>query len=81
MYLYLKGLWWGSGVANGRESYRSGGSDNRLWKGEAYICAVAGGITVTYYMKLVTNKFKSGGLREKRAVTTWNVGNHVNICL
>jgi len=32
-------------------------------------------------MKLVTNKFKSGGLYEKHAVATWNLGNHISICL
>jgi len=32
-------------------------------------------------MKLVTNKFKSGGLREKHVVATWNLGNHLSICL
>ena len=32
-------------------------------------------------MKLVTNKFKSGGLREKHVVATWNIGNHLSICL
>jgi len=31
-------------------------------------------------MKLVTNKFKSGGLYEKRVVATWNLGNHLSIC-
>jgi len=31
-------------------------------------------------MKLVTNKFKSGGLHEKHVVATWNVGNHLSIC-
>jgi len=31
--------------------------------------------------KLVTNKFKSGGLHEKHVVTTWNLGNHLSICL
>ena len=30
---------------------------------------------------LVTNKFKSGGLYEKHVVATWNVGNHLSICL
>jgi len=30
-------------------------------------------------MKLVTNKFKSGGLHEKHVVATWNVGNHLSI--
>jgi len=32
-------------------------------------------------MKLVTNKFKSGGLHEEHVVATWNLGNHLNICL
>jgi len=32
-------------------------------------------------MKLVTNKFKSGGLNEKHVVATWNVGNRLSICL
>ena len=34
-------------------------------------------------MKLVNDKFrfKSGGLHEKHVVATWNVGNHVSICL
>jgi len=32
-------------------------------------------------MKLVTNKFKSAGLHEKHVVATWNLGNHLSICL
>jgi len=32
-------------------------------------------------MKLVTNKFKSGGLHEKHVVATWNLGDHLSICL
>ena len=32
-------------------------------------------------MKLFTNKFKSGGLHEKHVVATWNLGNHLSICL
>ena len=32
-------------------------------------------------MKLVTTKFKSGGLREKHVVATWNVGNRLSVCL
>ena len=30
-------------------------------------------------MKLVTNKFKSGGLHEKHVVATCNLGNHLII--
>jgi len=32
-------------------------------------------------MKLVANTFKSGELHEKHVVATWNVGNHLSICL
>ena len=32
-------------------------------------------------MKLVTTAFKSGGLHEKHVVATWNLGNHLSICL
>jgi len=31
-------------------------------------------------VKLVANKFKSGGLHEKHIVATWNIGNHLSIC-
>ena len=31
-------------------------------------------------IKLVTTKFKSGGLHEKHVVATWNFGNHLCIC-
>jgi hypothetical protein len=31
-------------------------------------------------MKLVTNKFKSGGLHEKHVLASWNLGNHLSIC-
>jgi len=32
-------------------------------------------------MKLVTTEFKLGGLHEKHVVATWNLGNHLSICL
>jgi len=41
----------------------------------------SGYFTCKQIMKLVTNKFKSGGLHEKHVVATWNVGNHLSICL
>ena len=40
-----------------------------------------GYFTFKQNMKLVTTKFKSGGLHEKRVVATWNLGNHLSICL
>jgi len=41
----------------------------------------SGYFTCIQNMKLVTTKFKSGGLHEKHVVATWNLGNHLNICL
>ena len=39
-----------------------------------------GYFTCIQNIKLVTNKFKSGGLHEKHVVATWNLGNHLSIC-
>ena len=41
----------------------------------------SGCFTCKQNMKLVTTKFKSGGLHEKHVVATWNRGNHLSICL
>ena len=41
----------------------------------------SGYFTCIQNMKLVTNKFKSGGLHKKHVVATWNLGNHLSICL
>ena len=41
----------------------------------------SGYFTCIQNMKLVTNKFKSGRLHEKHVVATWNLGNHLSICL
>ena len=41
----------------------------------------SGYFTCIRNMKLVINKFKSGGLHEKHVVATWNVGNHLSVCL
>ena len=41
----------------------------------------SGYFTCMQNMKLVTNKFKSGGLHEKHVVATGNVGNRLSICL
>ena len=40
----------------------------------------SGYFTCIQNMKLVTTKFKSGGLHEKHVVATWNVGNRLSIC-
>ena len=41
----------------------------------------SGYFTCIQNMKLVTTKFKSGGLHKKHVVATWNLGNHLSICL
>ena len=41
----------------------------------------SGYFTFIQNTKLVTNKFKSGGLHEKHVVATWNLGTHLSICL
>jgi hypothetical protein len=41
----------------------------------------SGYFTRIQIMNLVTNKFNSGGLHEKLVVATWNLGNHLSICL
>jgi len=41
----------------------------------------SGYFTCIENMKLVTNKFKLGGLHEKHVVATWSIGNHLSICL
>ena len=41
----------------------------------------SGYFTCKQNMKSVTTRFKSGGLHEKHVVATWNVGNHLSICL
>ena len=41
----------------------------------------SGYFTCKHNMKLVTTRFKSGGLHEKHVVATWNLGNHLSICL
>jgi len=41
----------------------------------------SGYFTCKQNMKLVTNKFKLGGLHEKHVVATWNLLNHFSICV
>ena len=41
----------------------------------------SGYFTCNQNMKLVTIKFKWGGLHEKHVVATWNVGNRLSVCL
>ena len=41
----------------------------------------SGYFTCKQNMKLVTNKFKSRGVHQKHVVATWNIGNHLSICL
>jgi len=38
----------------------------------------SGYFTCKQIMKLVTTRFKSGGVHEKHVVATWNLGNHLS---
>jgi len=40
----------------------------------------SGYFTCKQNMKLITNKFKSEGLREKPVMATWYLVNHLSIC-
>jgi hypothetical protein len=40
----------------------------------------SGYFTCKRIMNLVTTRFKSGRLHEKRVVATWNLRNHLSIC-
>ena len=40
-----------------------------------------GYFTCKQNMKLITTRFKLGGLHEKHLVATWSLGNHLSICL
>jgi len=40
----------------------------------------SGYFTCKQNMKLVTTKFKLGGLHEKHVVAIWNLGNHLSTC-
>ena len=54
-----------------------------MFKGLIAIWLSPGGsgyLTCIQNMKLVTNKFKSGGLHEKNLVATWNLENDLSIC-
>jgi len=47
----------------------------------AFLTGGNGYFTCKQNMKLVTTRFISGGLHEKHVVATWNLGNHLSICL
>ena len=54
-------------------------NNNNLFTAIGLLPGVSGYFTCKQNMKLVTTKFKSGGLREKHVVATWNLGNHLSI--
>ena len=63
-------------------SFRQIGVTLLRFIGYLLLTAIGSGyFTCIQNMKLVTNKFKSGGLHEKHVVATWNLGNHLSICL
>jgi hypothetical protein len=70
-------------VAFGQDMY----NNNNNNKNNIFISAIgllpggSGYSTCKQNMKLVNIKFMSGGLHEKYVVATWNLGNHLSICL
>jgi len=56
-------------------------NNNNLFTAIGLSAGGSGYFTCKQNMKLVTTRFKSGGLPEKHVVATWNVGNHLSICL
>ena len=64
-----------------KESTRFLGYSVYLFTAIGLLPGGSGYFTCKQNMKLVTTKFKSEGLHEKHVVATWNVGNHLSICL
>ena len=56
-------------------------NNNYLFTAIGLLPGASGYFTCIQNMKLVTDKFKSGGLRENHVVATWSLGNHLSICL
>jgi len=56
-------------------------NNNNLLTAIGLLPGSSGYFTCIQNMKLVTTRFKSGGLHEKHVVATWNLRNHLNICL
>ena len=60
--------------------YNNNNNNNNLFPALGLSPCGSGYFTYIQNMKLVTTKFKSGGLHEKHVVATWNLGNHLSIC-
>ena len=63
--------------------YNNNNNNNNKYLFTAIVLSPGGSgyFTCIQNMKLVTNKFKPGGLNKKHVVATWNVGNYLSICL
>ena len=70
-------------VAGGSSFDRHNNNNNIIYLFTAFGLSPGGSgyFTCKQNMKLVTTKFKSGGLHEKHVMATWNLGNHLSICL
>jgi len=55
-------------------------NNNNLFTAIGLLPGGSGYFTCVQNVKLVTTKFKSGGVHEKHVVATWNLGNHLSIC-
>ena len=56
-------------------------NNNNIFTAIGLLLGGSGYFTCIQNIKLVTNKFNSGGLHENHVVATWNLGNHLSICL
>ena len=60
--------------------YYNNNNNNNIYLLQLGCKPVAVVVTCIQNMKLDTTKFKSGGLRQKHVVATWNLGNHLSVC-
>jgi len=72
---------WGGWVGGGGENCSHVYLFIYLFTATGLLTGGSGYFTWKQNMKLVTTRFKSGGLHEKHVVATWNLGNHLSICL
>ena len=53
--------------------------NNNIFTAIGFLPGGSGYFICKQNMRLVTTRFKSGGLHEKHVVATWNLGNHLGI--
>ena len=66
---------------NNSNNNNNNNNNNNMFTSVGLSPGGSGYFTCKQNMKLVTTRYKSGGLHEKHVVATWNVGNRLSICL